>query len=666
MGAALLVVSALFTVGRAEAALRWELKGAARAAGLGGPVPLADGRLLVCSAPDAPPLCRLLDPVTGAQSDVPLASFAQRFVGALSLDDGKLLLPYEHALVDPLLGVTYPLPPAPRKLSELRGVPLARGRAAFVTTAVCDRVSFFMGLRAGFREVVVAPAGTCVSDVFDLGDGRVLIAREMKARHGGDFDVDFVTYDLDSQRFQLGPRLNHRVPLTAFVHRGEVVVLLQGYGQAPDGGTRSYALFIDRQMKQRKVLLFAQGTIGRQVARVDADHWLLFDLPGALLWDPTLGTLLRIPSPARSSSTFYLFQRGAAIFALLESSDLLLTLSRDAPRAPCADVVTYATTASEAYARSSPGKQVDELVSPSSVASCRVAVERARQFPEAIQGPLDTLLARAEGSATGPEQISAQILCTMLPMYSEPLIERINAANHLDHYSAALCREAADVLPVLAEAGAPGLSRVLVRQGVAKEGGKVHVVWRLQRLLEVRRDVAREAGPLLREARTQKAEGFDQLAMALCTPTATGGLARACEEVGTDREVEFRSRPPNPEHPRLLRNFGIATGIVGGLTALAYVTRMNNGGRALAIGSGVVGGATVGAVGTAALSDAGGDREGLGTVLLAAAVGLGGAVVGGAIAAHTSTDPGDARFASAAVPLGTVWLTAVGLTVHAW
>ena len=58
MGAALLVVGALFTVGRAEATLRWELKGAARAAGLGGPVPLADGRLLVCSAPDAPPLCR--------------------------------------------------------------------------------------------------------------------------------------------------------------------------------------------------------------------------------------------------------------------------------------------------------------------------------------------------------------------------------------------------------------------------------------------------------------------------------------------------------------------------------------------------------------------------------------------------------------------------------
>jgi len=36
------------------------------------------------------------------------------------------------------------------------------------------------------------------------------------------------------------------------------------------------------------------------------------------------------------------------------------------------------------------------------------------------------------------------------------------------------------------------------------------------------------------------------------------------------------------------------------------------------------------------------------------------------IAAKTSEKPGDARFATAAVPLSAAWLTSVGLTIHGW
>ena len=231
-------------------------------------------------------------------------------------------------------------------------------------------------------------------------------------------------------------------------------------------------------------------------------------------------------------------------------------------------------------------------------------------------------------------------------------------------FSAKLCQKAEAILPVVAEVGTPRLGRALVRHGLSKEAGRLRVRWEVQRFLERRRDLAQQAGPFLREA--QKAEGFDTLHMALCTSHAAGELARACTELADYRERDSRPSPPNKDRPRLARNLGIVTGVIGGLAGLAYLDRDGDGGRALAVGSGIAGGATLGFLGTLAFSGPSSDLEGLGVLLLATAVGVGGAIAGGALATHTSRDPGDARFASAAVPLGGVWLMAVGLTIDKW
>lgn len=665
LGAVLTFAGVLLGATRAEGTVRWELRPKVPPTNsIAHPLPLADGRLLVCPETDEAQRCHVLDPASNEQKEVPVSGPGHRFESALALDDGQLLLAHEHALLDVFSGKKRPLPPTARPLSELRGVTIAGGRAAFVKMARCERVLFFMGVEVGFREVVAAPAGFCVRDVFDLGDGRVLIARERAPKKGDDGYVDFISFDLASSRFQLGPSLNHRSPVAVFGHRGEIVVLLHGYERTADGGIRSEALFIDRSMKSRKLVVFQQGSIGRQVARVDDDHWLLFDGSGSLLWDPTRGTLGRVPFPARSASYFTILGRAGTPYAFFYDSREVLALARGAALPPCAEVVTYATSAIDERTEVSAPKRVDELLAPSAIESCRDHVERTRRFPESIQAPLEALLQRREGVATREEQVAARILCTVLPKDAVALVPRINAGRHLDEVSAKLCQEANAIVPVLAEVGTPGLGRALVRHGLSKRAGQLSVRWEVQRFLERHRDVAREAGPLLREA--QKAEGFDTLRMALCTSHATGELARACSEIASDRERDSRPSPPNKDRPRLVRNLAIATGVLGGLTALAYGDRDGGGGRAIAIGSGIAGGATLGFLGTFAFSEPTTDLAGLGTLLLATAVGAGGAIAGGALATHTSRDPGDGRFASAAVPLGGVWLTFVGLTIDEW
>jgi hypothetical protein len=667
LGAALVFVGTLLGAARAEATVRWELKPKVPPANsLALPLPLADGRLLLCTETDGAQGCHVLDPGSGERIEVPVSGPAHRFESALALDDGNLLLVHEHALLDLFSGKKRTLPPAARQLSELRGVAIAGGRAAFVARASCERVLFFMGAEAGFRDVVAAPAGTCVRAVFDLGDGRVLIARETASKKGDDWHIDFVSFDLASFRFQLGPRLTHRHPVAAFVHRGEIVVLLHNTYRRAKGGIRSEALFIDRNMKRRSFLVFHQASIGRQVARVDDDHWLIFDEAGSLLWDPTHGTLARVPFPARSSAYFAVLRRAGTVFAFFYQARDMLALSRVASRPDCAEVVTYAANASAERSEVHPPERLDELLSPDAIESCRHHLESTQRLPESIQLPLEALLQRRQGVAPREEQVAARVLCTLLPKHGLALVQRISAGGHLDDISAKLCQKAEVVVPVLTEAGTPRVARALVRHGLAKASGGVHVRWEVQRLLEERPELAQQAGPFLREAHAQKAEGFDTLHMALCTSHATGELALACTEIGSDRERDFRPSPPNKERPRLLRNLGIATGVIGGLTALAYLDRDGGGGRALAIGSGVVGGATLGFVGTIALSEPAPDMEGLGTLLLAAAVGAGGAIAGGALTTLTSREPGAGRFASAAVPLGGVWLTAVGLTIDGW
>jgi hypothetical protein len=667
LGAALVFVGTLLSVARAEATLRWELKPRVPPTNsFAHPLPLADGRLLVCTESDEAERCHVLDPNSGERLEVPVSGHAQRFASALALDDGKLLLAHEHALLELFSGKKRPLPAAPRQLSEMSGVTITGGRAAFVTKARCERVLFFMGAEAGFRDVVAAPAGTCVHTVFDLGDGRVLIARETASKKGNDWHIDFVSFDLQTLRFQLGPSLIHRHPVAVFVHRGGIVVLLHNTYRRSEGGIRSEALFIDRNMKRRSLVLFQQGTIGRQVARVDDDRWLIFDDAGSLLWDPTHGALARVPFPARSSAYFAVLRRAGTVFAFFYQTRDLFALSRVASGSHCAEVATYAANASADRSELYPPARIDELLSPDAIESCRHHLESTRRFPESIQLPLEALLQRRQGVATRDEQVAARVLCTLLPNYSLALVQRISAASHLDDISAKLCQEANVVLPVLSEAGTPRIAQALVRHGLTKNPGRVRVRWEVQRLLERRPELAHQAGPFLRQAHAEKAEGFDTLHMALCSSQATGELALACTEVGSDREKDFRPSPPNKDRPRLLRNLGIATGVIGGLTSLAYVDRDGGGGRAIAIGSGVIGGATLGFLGTVALAEPAPDMEGLGTLLLAAAVGAGGAIAGGAITTLTSRERGDARFASAAVPLGGVWLTTVGLTIDAW
>jgi hypothetical protein len=165
---------------------------------------------------------------------------------------------------------------------------------------------------------------------------------------------------------------------------------------------------------------------------------------------------------------------------------------------------------------------------------------------------------------------------------------------------------------------------------------------------------------LLRAAEQRGAGNRQYLYDLLCKPSARPDLAEACEQRGSYDEPEVR------EHRRrVLLNFGAATAVIGGLGTLAYLGRNGGGGRALAIGGGVVGGAGIGAAITISNSK-GGDTQGLFGLMLAVPISILGGVAGGLIASHTSQEPGSARFATAAVPLSLAWLTGVALTVDAW
>lgn len=668
VGAVLLSLAALLGAPYAAAATRWEIgPKVERGMLLSGPLSLADGRVLVCQEDAGAGECEMVDPVSGEREAAPLGDRAKRLAGALSLDDGSLLLPHTHESVALRSGSVRGLPPAPRKLSELRGIALAGGRAAFVSSAVCERVLLFLGFELGFRDVKAAPAGTCVQDLFDLGDGRVLIARTTDSkRPDGGYYLDFVVLTLRDLTFQAGPRIFHRLAFAAFVHRGEIVVLLRGYERNDDGTIRCEALFLDRNLKRRQLLVFAQGDLGGQVARIDGERVLLFDGDGSLLWRPTRGSMERVTIPAATNESFVVLRRDGVLSALFRSGQTLL-LRIDAPpaNAPCRDVFAYAQTAiAEGNPYAFHEERVRQLMSPLQVEDCRAELDRDKRFPDAIQVPLDALLARTEGTAADEEIVAANVLCTLIPNYGVPLIERILSAGHLDAPTAALCDEASELHPVLAAVGTPRASRELLRYGLREVNGRPEVRASLPRLLERRRDLAHDAGPLLTKAHEKRARGFDQLKAALC-PGVTGKLEKVCDAFESDEESDWLLA--NPARPRILLNLGIATGVIGGLTTLAYFTRNNDGGRAIAIGSGIIGGGTLGAVGTFALSGPGGSElQGLGTILLAIPITIGSAVAGGAIASHTSRKPGGGRFATAAVPLGGVWLTGVGLTINAW
>jgi hypothetical protein len=149
----------------------------------------------------------------------------------------------------------------------------------------------------------------------------------------------------------------------------------------------------------------------------------------------------------------------------------------------------------------------------------------------------------------------------------------------------------------------------------------------------------------------------------LCAPTARAALKQYClqseplEEQGWKRSAEVRTK---------LIVLGAATVLVGGLGTLAYVDREGDGGRAIAIGSGIVGGGALGLGLTAGSARGGGPAAAAMAMLFAVPLAVVGATAGGIIAFKTSERPGAARFATAAVPLSALWLGGVSLTVANW
>lgn len=663
--AVVLALGVLFGGSRAGAAVKWEAGPKLELGWSTRTVALADGRWLTCL--ERAEQCERVDPMTGAREAVPIAYRDGLLSSAVALDDGNLLSPYERSLLELPSGALRPLPAGPA-LGEFRGVAISGARAAFVSRQRCDRVLFYLGMEKGFRDVTVAPPGVCLHDVFDLGDDRVLISRTMKStQYQGDNDQDFLQLNLRDFSFQTGPRMRFSDPMTAFRHRGEIVVLMRS--RWIHGKTE--VLFLDRDMKQQRRLTFPEEELRALAMRVDDDRVLLFDAMGSLLWDLTRGRVARVAFPASAGSSLRLTRdtSGVVVLNLDSQRGFRLAGAVRSVQASCDHAQKYA----RGLATTQDGAEFDHnraemLGSTSDGAACRDYADERRRFPDDIQVPLDALLRRSQGTASPEEQVAARVLCTLVPNFGGPLITRIDRAGRLDEPSATICRQAERLHPVLVAAETKAAADALLEYGLHEQAGQVRVRHGAVVLLEWRRDLARDAGPLLREAERERAIGFEQLRTTLCWSNPTGDLAKACNAVAPEQEKEKKRKNSreNPKRPRILLNLGIATGVIGGLTTLAYFGRENDAGRAVAIGSAIIGGAGAGALGTLALSKGGGDTSGLGTLLLAVPITIGGAVAGGVISTYTSREPGYGRFATAAVPLSAAALSSVGLAIDAW
>ena len=110
--------------------------------------------------------------------------------------------------------------------------------------------------------------------------------------------------------------------------------------------------------------------------------------------------------------------------------------------------------------------------------------------------------------------------------------------------------------------------------------------------------------PVLRAAAVHKAGGFDALRNQVCVDDAalSGERRRACAELREARETDWRSQQAGPtagtsrgsplarRMPRIIAGTLVFAGAVGG----AYATRDGNVSRAIAVGSGALGGAALG------------------------------------------------------------------------
>jgi hypothetical protein len=616
-------------------------------------VVLGDGRLLQCSSGT----CETLDPTTGQR--VAVAGNPGSLSNAIALDDGTLLLASGRAF-DPSNGAVSDLPAAGHDLSQLRGVPLSSGRAAFwfpEDSGHCRRLLLYHGRSAGFREIEAAQGRACVAAAHDLGEQRVLVTTRVPSSSGA--DLSFAIHDLRTGGWQSGPRVSQRLLLSAFGYAGGALIFLARYELLSKGSNQVEAWFLARDGQRRTVVL-ERRHLDDPVARLAENEFLLSDSSGSYLWNARgTGHVTPIPFPAprmiqrreaRRGEELVLFDAGRSGYALV------LSHRGVASAEPCDGVFDYA--------RSVVGSDLPQLFNPSELEAllpkddaCYTWLDQQERFPEPFQSQLDSLLTRSEGTAPAGEVVAAELSCTLQPGFGASALAKLNQSRALLAFPVdRRCRNAAEAAPVLAAARRSGdVGAALLAAGLRRDATHARVAEWVVPLLRSRSRLRRYAAPLLHAARLHRAYGLDPLHHLICIEAPTPGVR--CTELPPEPEPEWRTMERN----RALKNFAIITGVVGGLGALAYVGRDGDLGRAIAIGTGVVAGAGAGFVITASAGQ-GGDTSGLGGLLLAFPVSILTGVAGGVIAAKTSKEPGAARFATAAIPLAITELATVVVT----
>jgi hypothetical protein len=655
------------SLARAENAPRW-IPGPELVLGAKGhTVVLAGGRLLTCFPVESDFRCELVDPVTGARQVAPFKQEPSWLAKVTPLSDGHLLSVSETAasLIDPVSGTTTHLA-TPVNLYSFRAKPLSFGRALFLRGPDCSRLVFFEAKSRAFRQVVAAPPGTCVQDVFDLGDERLLLARTIRSARAN--DIDFVILKLADFSWQRGARVPWREAYAAFRHGSNIAVMLHDTSHQTREGYRGEVLYLDDAAQNPRPMSLPRSGLALDARRLGDHELVFFNRLGVLSWN-FWSEMVALPLPAAERDPRFVLERDGALVALDFHARRALVLTRNppAPDTPCDDLFHYVESVlARAESRPLDHEMIDALLPGRAGLECRRYLERQRRFPAFLQEPLDALLERTSGSATPQEEIAAQWSCTLLPAWSERPIRRILERNRLNRigFAASACRHAPEILPVaVAALGPTKPAGELVHWGVrsAQAGSEVRP-WVVP-LLASRPDLVPHAGPLLRAAKERRATGFGTLRTFLCEPAPRSGLSQDCGAVSGVRERDF-SR--GDERARVLLNFGIATGVIGGLGTLAYAARDDDLGRGLAAATCTVPGMVLGGSLAFAVAGGHGDTSGLGAILLAVPLGIAGGVLGGWAGYALSEEPGSRRFATSAVPLSAAWVTGAVLTLDAW
>jgi hypothetical protein len=623
-------------------------------------LPLRDGRLLTCFEAPSGSRCDFVDPLTSERRPAVVPD-PKLLDGALSLADGQLLFPFAELLLDPESGTTRRLAPSGRRLGQMVPMPLAAGRVAFRRMDFAPpwepaRLLLYLGAERGFRELEVGPAGTSVQAVFDLEDGRLLIARAVPRSRGGQ-DLEFLLFGLEDGKWARGARIPMSTPLVAFRSDDRIVVVLAG-------GTMR-ALFLDAAGGLPRFERVGDPNPTARAHRLGREQVLFWDSHGGISWDARRKIVAKALFPFGPPHAGLALERGGRL-SLVDASTgrtVLWSYDRAPPETPCSDVFDYIEAALAAKGGWVDSAKLQGLLDAPRSSGCVEFLERQRRLPEFLRAPLEQLAAAGKGPASDQQEAAATALCVLSPTFSASLVARLNRPGVLRPGLNDLCRESSERIPVLAAARAQrNVAATLAGAALMRtddDGGAWVRHWVVP-LLAARPDIARESARLLLLAHEKRAGGFDSLRKTVCSKAPGGELARACERTAGANERDFRRKG---ELSAALARLGVATAVAGGLGTLAYVGRNGDLGRGIAIGSGIAGGgALVGLITLKASS--GGDSRGMGGLLLAVPLAALGAVGGGIAAAKLSEKPGTQRFATAAVPLSAALLTGVVLTLE--